>query len=69
MTVKTVLILTFQSPAYLFPLLGTVLRHVPYPGLPFTFLNEQQSGLLTVLHVNGLSFTRTEIPRYVLGKL
>lgn len=57
MTVKTVLILTLQSPPYLFPLLGTVLKRVPYPKLPFTFLNEQQTSLLTVLHINGLSFT------------
>lgn len=69
MTVKTLLILTFQSPAYPFPLLGTVLRHVPHPGLPFTSLNEQQPGLLTALHVNGLSFTRAEIPRCVLAEL
>lgn len=57
MTVKTILILTLQSPAYLLPLLGTVLKRVPYPRLPFTFLNEQQTSLLTVLHINGLSFT------------
>lgn len=57
MTVKTVVILTLQSPAYLFPLLGTVLKCVSYPRLPFTFLNERQTSLLTALHINGLSLT------------
>jgi len=54
MTVKIVLILTFQSLVCLFPLLGTVLKRVSYPRLPFTFFNEQQTSLLTVLHINGL---------------